>query len=30
VIEDGRITQIYAVRNPHKLTRLDEVAELKR
>lgn len=28
VIEDGRITEIYGVRNPHKLTRLDEVAEL--
>jgi RNA polymerase sigma-70 factor (ECF subfamily) len=30
VIEDGRITEIYAVRNPHKLARLDEVAELRR
>jgi RNA polymerase sigma-70 factor (ECF subfamily) len=30
VIEDGRITRIYAVRNPHKLTRLNEVAELTR
>ena len=30
VIEDGRITRIYAVRNPHKLQRLDEVAELRR
>jgi RNA polymerase sigma-70 factor (ECF subfamily) len=30
VIEDGRITQIYAIRNPHKLERLDDVAELRR
>ena len=30
VIEDGRITEIYAVRNPHKLARLGEVAELRR
>ena len=30
VIEDGRITQIYAIRNPHKLQRLHEVAELRR
>ena len=30
VIEHGRITQIYAIRNPHKLARLDEVAELRR
>jgi RNA polymerase sigma-70 factor (ECF subfamily) len=30
VIEDGRITQIYAIRNPHKLERLREVAELRR
>jgi hypothetical protein len=30
VIEDGRITQIYAIRNPHKLERLDRVAELRR
>jgi RNA polymerase sigma-70 factor (ECF subfamily) len=30
VIEDGRITEIYAVRNPRKLARLDEVAELRR
>ena len=30
VIEDGRITQIYAIRNPHKLERLGEVAELRR
>ncbi len=30
VVEDGRITQIYAIRNPHKLARLDEEAELSR
>jgi RNA polymerase sigma-70 factor (ECF subfamily) len=30
VIEDGLITQIYAIRNPHKLERLVEVAELRR
>ncbi len=30
VVEDGRITRIYAVRNPHKLTRLDEVTSLVR
>ena len=30
VIEGGRITQIYAIRNPHKLERLGEVAELRR
>ena len=30
VIEDGRITRIYAVRNPHKLARLDEEAALSR
>jgi RNA polymerase sigma-70 factor (ECF subfamily) len=30
VIEDGRITQIYGVRNPHKLERFGEVAELTR
>jgi RNA polymerase sigma-70 factor (ECF subfamily) len=30
VIEDGRITHIYAIRNPHKLGRLGEVAELRR
>jgi RNA polymerase sigma-70 factor (TIGR02957 family) len=29
-VEDGRITRIYAVRNPHKLKRLDEVVELRR
>jgi RNA polymerase sigma-70 factor (ECF subfamily) len=30
VIEDGRITRIYAVWNPQKLARLDEEAELSR
>jgi RNA polymerase sigma-70 factor (ECF subfamily) len=30
VIENGRITQIYAIRNPHKLERLGKVAELRR
>jgi RNA polymerase sigma-70 factor (ECF subfamily) len=30
VIEDGRITQIYAIRNPHKLKRLSKAAELRR
>jgi len=30
VVEDGRITRIYAIRNPHKLERLDEAAELRR
>lgn len=30
VIEDGRVTRIYAVRNPHKLARLTEEAELSR
>ncbi len=30
VVQDGRITRMYAMRNPHKLGRLDEVAELRR
>nr|MBA3782277.1 RNA polymerase subunit sigma-24 [Nocardioides sp.] len=30
VIEDGRISRIYAIFNPHKLTRLDAMAELTR
>jgi RNA polymerase sigma-70 factor (ECF subfamily) len=30
VIEDGRITRIYAIRNPHKLARLGEEASLSR
>ncbi|GAB2600376.1 RNA polymerase sigma-70 factor [Kribbella endophytica] len=29
-VVDGRITQIFAIANPHKLTRLDEAAELVR
>ncbi|MGY1702740.1 RNA polymerase sigma-70 factor [Geodermatophilus sp. SYSU D00766] len=30
VVEDGLITHVYAMRNPHKLGRLDEVADLRR
>jgi RNA polymerase sigma-70 factor (ECF subfamily) len=30
VVADGRITRIYAIRNPHKLAQLDEVAALSR
>jgi len=30
VVEDGRITRIYAMRNPHKLTALDDEAQLSR
>ncbi len=30
VVEDGRITRIYAIRNPHKLAWLGEEAELSR
>jgi RNA polymerase sigma-70 factor (ECF subfamily) len=30
VVENGRVTRIYAVANPEKLTRLDELAELIR
>jgi RNA polymerase sigma-70 factor (ECF subfamily) len=30
VVEDGRIARIYAIRNPNKLGRLEEVAELRR
>jgi hypothetical protein len=30
VIEDGRISRMYAVRNPHKLNHLDEQAPLAR
>lgn len=30
VVDDGRITRIYAVANPEKLTRLDQPAELTR
>jgi RNA polymerase sigma-70 factor, ECF subfamily len=28
--DDGRISRIYAIRNPHKLARLQDVAELRR
>ena len=30
VVEDGRISRIYAIRNPHKLARLDQEATLTR
>jgi RNA polymerase sigma-70 factor (TIGR02957 family) len=30
VVDSGRISRVYAVRNPHKLSRLDEEAELAR
>jgi RNA polymerase sigma-70 factor, ECF subfamily len=30
VVAGGRITRIYAIRNPHKLARLDEEATLSR
>jgi RNA polymerase sigma-70 factor (ECF subfamily) len=30
VVEDGRVTRIYLMRNPQKLTRLDKAAELTR
>ncbi len=30
LVEDGRVTHVYAMRNPHELGRLDEVAELRR
>jgi len=30
VVEDGRVSRIYVVRNPHKLTHLDEPASLAR
>jgi RNA polymerase sigma-70 factor (ECF subfamily) len=30
VVENGRVTRIYVIRNPRKLTRLDEPAELAR
>jgi RNA polymerase sigma-70 factor (TIGR02957 family) len=30
VVQDGRVTRIYAIANPRKLTRLDEPAELAR
>src|SRR6185437_5924666 len=28
VVEDGRVTRVYIMRNPHKLARLDETAQL--
>jgi RNA polymerase sigma-70 factor (TIGR02957 family) len=30
VIEDARIARIYAIRNPHKLQRLEQITELRR
>jgi RNA polymerase sigma-70 factor (ECF subfamily) len=30
VVQDGRITRVFLMRNPQKLTRLDEPAELAR
>jgi RNA polymerase sigma-70 factor (TIGR02957 family) len=30
VVEDGQVTQVYLIRNPQKLTRLDEPADLAR
>jgi RNA polymerase sigma-70 factor (TIGR02957 family) len=30
VVQDGRITHLFAMRNPHKLGRLEEVADLRR
>jgi hypothetical protein len=30
VVEYGRVTRIYVIRNPRKLARLDETAELAR
>ena len=30
VVEDGRVTRVYLVRNPRKLTRLDEPTDLAR
>jgi len=30
VVEDGRVTRVYLIRNPRKLTRLDEPADLAR
>ena len=29
-VENGRITRIYVIRNPHKLARIDGVAALTR
>jgi RNA polymerase sigma-70 factor (ECF subfamily) len=30
VVEDGRISHVHAILNPHKLGRLDKVVELRR
>jgi hypothetical protein len=30
VVENGRVTRIYVIRNPRKLARLDETAKLAR
>jgi hypothetical protein len=30
VVADGRITRIFAIRNPHKLARLDDEATVSR
>ena len=30
VVEDGRIARLYGILNPHKLRRLEKVAELRR
>jgi RNA polymerase sigma-70 factor (ECF subfamily) len=30
VVEEGRITRIYAIRNPQKLGSLEKVSELRR
>ena len=30
VVEDGRVTRVYLIRNPRKLIRLDEPADLAR
>jgi RNA polymerase sigma-70 factor (ECF subfamily) len=30
VVEDGRVSRIYSIRNPHKLARLGEEATLSR
>jgi hypothetical protein len=30
VVENGRVTRIYVMRNPRKMTRLDQPAELAR
>jgi RNA polymerase sigma-70 factor, ECF subfamily len=29
-VQDGRVTRVYIMRNPHKLTRIDELAQLAR